>query len=127
MKVSINHSETQHGLVFKKTYYAVTVSVTFNEEEMAVIRKRKMEKSVLLERGPDAVVRERFKNKQDYLASLGGFELSVNKLLKGPDSYECETPVAAKQYEAQVIDGLKILKEHLQGNAELAENKSFEL
>ena len=128
MKVDIKQAEVQHGLVFKKTFIAVTLSVSFNQEELAIISQRKLQKAVLLEREPDAWTAERQKGHPDYLESLKpGFVLDVKRLLKGPDTYECANPIEAKRYQTELVDALKNLKGYLEGNAEVAQSTSFEL
>lgn len=128
MKVSIDHKEVSHGLVFKTQFTAVVVSVTFSDEEKAIIQQRKLSKYIVLERGPDAYLRSKFEVKDPkHLASLGGLDLSIANLLKGPDTYECQTPMHAKEYEGKVTEALKTLKGFIMGNAQKEESKSFEL
>ena len=127
MRVSIQHNQKSSGWIFKQPYIEVATSVAFSEEELAIIRSKKLQKFVLLERGPDFIVCKRFENDQAYLNSLSGFEMSVAKLMKGTDTFNCETAVHAKNYEAQVTEALKTLKEFIVGNAQVAQSKSFEL
>jgi len=127
MRVSFQHNDKATGLVFKKLTVDVVTSVLFSDEEIAIINSRKLKPFVVLKREPDAVVANRFKDDPDYLNSLSGFDLTVAGLMKGPDSYPCETPMHAKAYEEKVTDALKSLKNFIVGNAEKAESKSFEL
>jgi len=127
MRVSFEHNEKTTGLFIKKHTVDVVTSVQFSDEELAIINSRKLKQYIVLKREPDAVVTNRFKNDPAYLNSLTGFDLTVARLVKGPDSYACDTPVDAKVYESNVTDALKALKSFITGNADKAEAKTFEL
>ena len=127
MRVSFQHNDKTTGLFSKKHTVDVVTSVQFSDEEQAIINTRKLKPFVVLAREADAVVKNRFKDDPTYLNSLSGFDLTVAGLMKGPDSYPCETPVHAKAYEEKVTEALKALKGFITGNADKAESKSFEL
>ena len=128
MRVSFEHNAKSSGIISKFHYVDVITTVQFSDEEMAIINSRKLKGFTVLDRGPDAVVRNRFERKHpDYLARLSNFELTVKKLMKGPDTYSCETPAHAKSYEQEVTDALKKLKDFILGSADTAESKTFEI
>ena len=127
MRVSIQHNQKSTGFIFTKPYIEVVTSVTFSEEEKAIIRSKKLQKFVVLDREHDFIVRKRFENDPKYLASIRRADLTIAELVTGPDAYRCETPMHAKQYEAEVTAALKTLKDFITGNTEVAQSKSFEL
>lgn len=137
MKVDITHSEKRTGMVFKTTHYGVTVKVTFNDEERAIIEERKLHYDVVVNRDyPSDVDGERHEErglgKRLLTAAVKGgdanhFHLTINKLMKGPDTHHFSTPAEAKGYELELKEALPRLKEYIMGNAELGAGDSFEL
>lgn len=141
MKVSINHVQKTAGLIRKRTFHGVAVSVQFGAEELAVIRERRLEHDIVLERGYPADMSQGKIEKHEskglgsklLKAAVSGtdslnFHLTVQKLLNGQDVYFLGTPVEAKQYEEAVKDGLVTLKSWIVGNAEVeTESATFEL
>ena len=137
MKVSIKHEEQKKGMLFKKTLYSVVCDVQFSEEEKQIISSRKLEHDIILERDPPADVdaekhASRGLGKKLMTAAVSGrdanhFHLTINKLLRGPDSYALQTPIEAKAYEDELVDRLRDLKGYLEGNAEVAGETAFEL
>lgn len=141
MKVTINHVQKTSGLIRKRTFHGVSVWVEFGAEELAVIRERRLEKDLIIERGypadmSDAKI-EKHANKclggRLLKAAVSGtdslhFDLTVQKLMKGEDVYFLNTPMEAKAYEEEVKNGLVMLKNWIVGNAEVeTESATFEL
>ncbi|MGR3837891.1 MAG: hypothetical protein ACU0A2_06015 [Cognatishimia sp.] len=138
MQITIKHTEKKTGMVFKKTHYGVETAVTFNEEEKAIIESRKLQFDCILERGAPSDVdpdkhEERGLGKKLLTAAVKGrdannFNLTINKLMKGPDVFWFTTPAEAKNYEAVLkSDSLPGLKGWLTDNAETGGSDSFEL
>ena len=139
MKVDINHVEKKQGLVFGKTLHGVALTVTFNEEEEQIIRQRKLEREMILDRGAPADVNaEKHANrglaKKLMTAAVKGidanhFALTIGKLLNGTDTYFFETPLEAKDYVAHLREEtLPLLKALIVENAEIEQKSdSFEL
>jgi hypothetical protein len=127
MRVQINHNETTSGFFRTTTKYEVVVRVEFSAEELAIIRQRNLADTIVLRRDPQAFQRKRFS--PDELARLQDvIDLKISNLMKGPDSYICDTPLEAKNYEANLTDALKQLKSYIFANAEISDkSKSFEL
>ena len=141
MKVTINHVQKTSGMIRKTTFHGVSVQVQFNAEELAVIHERQLEKDVIMERGYPADMSdgqiEKHANKglgrKLLSAAVSGtdslhFHLTVNKLMKGEDTYYLGTPMEAKAYEEELKEGLVKLKNWIVGNAAVeTETASFEL
>jgi len=138
MKVSITHDEKKTGMVFKKTHYGVALTVRFSDEERAIIEARKLLHDIILERGcPSDVDPEKHEDrglgKMVLTAVTKGadanhFHLTINKLMKGTDTFWFETPIEAKSYEKLLkTETLPELKEYIMGNAEMGTGDSFEL
>jgi hypothetical protein len=141
MKVTINHVQKTSGMIRKTTYHGVAVKVDFNTEELAVIRERKLEHDIIMDRGYPADMSdgqiEKHANKglgsKLLKAAVSGkdalhFDLSVAKLMKGEDVYFLGTPMEAKAYEEELKEGLVKLKNWIVGNADVEkETTSFEL
>jgi hypothetical protein len=127
MRVSIEHNDKTHGLVFKVHQVEVAVTVIFAEEELAVIRSRKLGDTVILERQADARTAEKLG--AEYLASVAeGFHLRVKDLVKGkPERFTFDNPLQAKAYEQKLKAALTDLKAFLTGNAETGTATTFEL
>lgn len=118
MKVSIEHGEFTTGIIMKKRWPKVTVKVEFSEEEKQIIKDRKLDTIVVMERDWPAHME----------GTAGDFNLTIGSLLRNslPD-YTCHNLSRAKEYEAQLIERLKRLKEFLGENGGQMENKTFEL
>ena len=141
MKVTINHVQKTTGMIRRTTHHGVSVRVQFSAEELAVIRERKLEKDVVLERGYPSDMSDGAIEKHEtkglgrklLTAAVSGtdalhFHLTINKLMQGEDVYFLSTPMEAKGYEAELKDKLVEPKNWIMGNAELeTETESFEL
>ncbi|WP_156788496.1 hypothetical protein [Roseobacter sp. CCS2] len=113
----------------------------FNAEELAVIQERNLAGDIILERGYPADMSDmaiekhasRGLGRRLLTAAVSGadannFDLTVNKLMKGPDLYHFAKPVEAKEYEEVLKAGLVTLKDWIVGNVEVEkETASFEL
>jgi hypothetical protein len=123
MRVSIDHGEMTSGFFAKKTFHTVTVRVDFSEEEKHIIKKTRIEKATVVERGVPAD-----RNPRQFEGIEDVFNLTVHKLLEGPDTYAFETPLEAKEYEELFKASLQNLKAHLVGNTGIEQkSSSFEL
>jgi len=127
MRVSIDHRDISHGLIFKKTLAEVICSVQFSAEELSVINGRKLKDYIVLERGWDATMQEKAAKHPEHYDRITPPNLKIGSLVKGPDRYVLDTPADAKGYEARLTEALKTLKGFLQANESKAESKSFEL
>lgn len=111
MRVSIQHHTVRQGWPFKVTYHAVDLSVHFTHEETQIIRQRRLERSVLLERRPaTAKVDDRDTR----------FTLLVGDLRRGTDRFLTANPAAAKRYQDELLLALEQLKHWLSDNADEA-------
>ena len=110
MRVSISHHDVRRGLLFKKTYYEVHLSVAFTHEEKQIIQQRGLLKTKLADRRPaDARVDDRDEK----------FELRVEHIINGKtDRFLCATPSKSKIYEEDLLDVLEQMKLWLDDNAE---------
>jgi hypothetical protein len=127
MRVSIDHNEKSVGLLFRSTKHEVVTSIQFTAEELAVINGRKLKEYVVLERGWDATMKDNAAKHPEYYDTVPQPNLTIGKLVKGPDHYVFDTPIESKRYEGQLTEALKQLKGFLVGNETRAESKSFEL
>ncbi len=124
MRVDIRHHERTDGWLSKKTYHVVDLTIHFTEEEKAIVRQRKLENDVILERRVPVD-----KNPATFKGMEHVFDLRIGKFARGEtDSYAFATPLEAKQYDAELREVLPRVKEYILQNAEV-ENKSdsFEL
>jgi hypothetical protein len=127
MRVSIKHTDKSSGLIFKTHQVEVAVTVVFSDEELAIIKSRKLKDYVVLQREPDRLRRERL-GETAMAHNPRMFDLYVRDLVAGrPEQFFCDTPVDAKVYEQNLTEALKTLKSFLQGNAETAGAKVFEI
>ena len=134
MKVSISHGEKSKGLIFTKRFYTVTIKVQFSNEELAIIDQRKLKNIVVLERDcPPDEKHFKEKGKMTRIATnlANGFQnpynLTIGKLVKGPDTYTLVTPADAKNYEHEFTEMLPTLKGYVDMNAAIGTSKQFEL
>ena len=141
MKVSIDHTEKTTGVLRKTTLHGVQIHVQFSEEEQAVIEGRDLRYDVVLERGYSADIPEGKAMKQENRslgrallnAAVNGRDanttnLTINKLMNGPDLYFLATPLEAKEYEDVLKGKLVQLKDYIVGNERVEEkSSSFEL
>jgi hypothetical protein len=119
MRIEIDHKTTQKGMLLKKAYYEVILTVHFSHEEQQIIRQRGLLKTKLMDRRPaDARVDDRDEN----------FELRVEHLMSGKaDHFLCATPSQSKIYEEQLLDALSQMKLWLGDNAETGSRRIVEL
>lgn len=110
MRVTIDHSTVQKGLLLKTTYYEVCLTVNFSHEERQIIRGRGLLKTKLVDRRPaDARVDDRDDK----------FEFRVEHLIDGKtDRFLCATPSKSKIYEEELLAILAQMKLWLNDNAE---------
>ena len=138
MKVTLSHSEKTTGLIRKTTHFGVTLEVQFDPSELAVIRERKLERTIVVERDyPSDVDAEKHESRglarKLATAAVAGidanhFDLTISKLMKGPDTYYLATPLEAKDYEQRLRDQLPVLKDYIVGNEGIEQKEdSFEL
>lgn len=138
MKIDIKHVEKSQGLVFKKKFHGVQLSVSFSEEETKIITERRLQNVILMERSAPADVDGEAKANQHIALKIATaivkgkdalhYHLTIGKLMRGPDVYFMDTPLEAKRYDQELRELLPDLKEHIMGNADIAEAKtSFEL
>lgn len=120
MKVYIKRTEETRGLIFKKKDFVVTVTVLFTEEEKKVIELAKFGDLVLVERPTRAGINDH--------SMPDIWHLRVSQLLKGePDKYEFEDIAAANDYQNQLPDALRALKDLIEKHVEAPKDQSFEL
>jgi len=118
MRVSIDHEIIQKGLLFKRTYYQVSLTVHFTHEEKQIIKQRNLTRTKLVDRRPaDAKVEDRDEK----------FELRVEHLIYGrTDHFLCATPSKSKIYEEQVLAMMEQVKLWIDDNAETGTRKVVE-
>ena len=127
MKVDITHGELSSGLVFKKKFPTVTVAVQFSEEELQIIKQRKLKNYIVLERGipPHLVKKEELKPGKYH---ENHFHLTLKDLMKKPDTYALRQISEAKDYEALLKEALAGIKAFIVDNESLeSTSTSFEL
>lgn len=138
MKIDIQHVEKSQGLIFRKTLHGVALTVQFNEEERQIIKQRRLQDDVILERDIPADVDPAKIEKRGMAAKLATvalkgrdalhYHLTINRLLSGTDTYFLSTPAEAKGYEADLREKLPLLKAYILDNAEIEQKSdSFEL
>ena len=110
MRVSLSHHTIRKGLILKKPFYEVHLSVAFSHEEKQIIQARGLVKTKLVDRRPaTAKVDDRDEK----------FELRVEHLLNGQtDRFLCATPSKSKIYEEDILAAMAQMKLWLDDNAE---------
>lgn len=123
MRVSIDHGEIKKGMLRKKTYHQVRIKVDFSEEELQIINANGLKYHVIHETEPSATRGASPSDDADW------FYTKVAHFMQDePSVHDCNTPLEAKQYEANITEGLKNLKALLDANKEVEEkSSSFEL
>lgn len=138
MKVDIKNVEKRIGGMFRKrTVHGATLTVTFSEEEKGVIEERDLRHYVIVDRSvpidvDDIAFENRGLVRKLATAAIKGvdannFNLTINKLMKGPDTYFIGDPLAAKNYIEEIKNSMTQLKYLIDQNTEIAEDESFEL
>ena len=119
MRVRIDHQEIRKGFILKKSFYQVSCQVDFTQVQLHVIQDRYLQEYVIMERVP---ANARIDDDLDW------FTLKIKHLLDGKvDHHVCSDPVAAKNYEVDLVDRLRLLKEFLEGNEQMGGSKVIEL
>ena len=110
MHVSITHHTIRKGLLFKKTYHEVHLTVAFTHEEKQIIKQRGLLKTKLVDRRPADAKNDARDEK---------FELRVEHLMDGrTDRFLCATPSKSKIYEEELLAVMQQMKLWLSDNAE---------
>ena len=110
MRVSITHHTIRKGLLFKKTYHEVHLTVAFTHEEKQIIKQRGLLKTKLVDRRPADAKNDARDEK---------FELRVEHLMDGrTDQFLCATPSKSKIYEEELLAVMQQMKLWLSDNAE---------
>ena len=110
MRVSITHHTIRKGLLFKKTYHEVHLTVAFTHEEKQIIKQRGLLKTKLVDRRPADAKNDARDEK---------FELRVEHLMDGrTDRFLCATPSKSKIYEEELLAVMQQMKLWLSDNAE---------
>jgi len=124
MRVNIDHSERQTGLLKKTTYHDISCKITFSDEEKQIIKQRELGDLIVMERDLPADRNPAKYENREYI-----FNLLLKDLTKGvADVYTVATPLDAKNYDADLKEQLKLLKQYIDGNTEIEEKSSaFEL
>ncbi len=118
MRASVHHNSIRKGLIFKTTYYEVSLEVSFSHEEMQVIRERKLAKTKLMDRRPATA---RIDDRDEL------FALHLSDLMKPqPDRFLCKTPSEAKIYEDHLMAALAQVKLWIGDNAEVGASRTVE-
>jgi len=110
MRVSITHHTIRKGLLFKKTFHEVHLTVAFTHEEKQIIKQRGLLKTKLVDRRPADAKNDARDEK---------FELRVEHLMDGKtDRFLCATPSRSKIYEEDLLAVMQQMKLWLSDNAE---------
>ena len=110
MRVTIDHHDVRKGLLFRRTYYAVDLTVAFSHEEKTIIGLRRLAETKLLDRRP-ATAKVDDRDEQ--------FELRLRDLLSGrTDRFLCATPSRAKIYAEDLERVMAEVKLWVSDNAE---------
>lgn len=110
MRVSITHQIVCKGLIFRKTYHEVQLTVAFTHEEKQIIRQRDLLNTKLVDRRPADAKNDARDEK---------FELRVEHLMDGQvDNFLCATPSKSKIYEETLLAAMAQMKAWLDDNAE---------
>jgi len=119
MRIKINHTTKQVGLLFKKTFIEVAVTVLFSHEETQIIRQRNLTKAKLMTRRPATAKVDDHDER---------FELIVRDILNGKvDRFLLSDPAAAKRYQETLLETLAQLKLWISDSAELGDDFVVEL
>ena len=124
MRVEIEHKEDKRGVLRKKIYQSVWVTVHFTPEQLETIKANDLADLIIMERDVPPT-----SAKDAHLFHEGAYNLTVKTLLGGKiDRYSCVSVAAAKQYEEQLLTQLRALKEYLEESSTPVEGtRSFEL
>ena len=115
----------------------MVTTVTFTEEEKAIIKARNLTSMIIVERDvPADQDEEKHANRGIATrvvtglikgADANNFHLSVTKLLKGPDTYFFNDLAQTKGYSEELKERLADLKGYIEANEEAGKDESFEL
>jgi hypothetical protein len=142
MKIDIKNVSKKQGTFRKREYHGVELTVNFNEQEKAIIKERQLESHVIMDRSvPADMDPEKIAKKA--VSPLGiastlakavikgtdslSFNLTITKLLKGPDTYYVGDILTSKNYIEEIKESMKQLKFLIEASEVTAEDTSFEL
>lgn len=125
MRVSITHDTMTKGLIFKKTFYRVTMECVLNEEEKHIIKQAGIEKKVIIERGTPAD-REGESFSDDRI-----YDVTFHRVMS-PDAvvHTLNSPAEAKYYAEALEEAMRDAKYYLElteKELEGSKDTSFEI
>jgi hypothetical protein len=128
MIVHIEQKELRRGLWGSDmSRVEVSVAVDFTEEETLIIKARRLEDHVVLERGPDVRLAEKI-GPEESKRWEGRFDLRIGALVgRKADAYICGSPAHAKVYAERLGDALRILKLFILENGAVGHPRAFEI
>lgn len=135
MKVDIKNRHERTGMLRKTDHYFVDVTVHFTEEEKQLIKQHNYGNQLLVQRinkqtekeGPSGLMGSVALMAKTAAFGLNDGHLRVHLLLKGTDSHSLPDPLSAREYQAEVMESLRNLKAHLEGQSAGTEDSSVEL
>jgi hypothetical protein len=114
MKVDISRGEGEKGLFKKTKYYSVGISVSYTEEEKAIIKKRGIGDTVVCEWESDD-------------PRFGICQVTINDFTKQSWGKTFPNPVAAQSFAEELKEDVQRLKAFIDASAKDAKSESFEL
>ena len=120
MYVNLSHTTKRSGLVFKRSYYGVQLSVQLSEVEAQVVGDQQLEDLIVIQRYPPADIPDGHPDR---------FHLRLKHFTNGKsDTYFMGTISEAKDYEKFLVEALEDLKNVLTNSEEVIDqSRSFEL
>jgi hypothetical protein len=117
MRVTIEHENLTRGIIFTRTFHMVHVRIDFSDEELAIINKRGLWKSIVFTREEwDDLEKENFTRKWTIKDFSKGVKISHPTLIR------------AKEWEDELRrEILPNLKGYIEGNAAEGTSSTFEL
>ena len=107
MRVSIEHSEEKTGMFKKRTRYILALTVNYSDEELQIINDCKIKDDAVFE-DPIRPGKKEDEPKDYY---------HIRHFMKGRTwNFNFDTPLEAKNYEAEVTEALKRHKEYIEAN-----------
>ena len=116
MRVEIKPRAKTRGILRKRKYYLVHLTVTFSEEEKAIIKESNLEHDVIVERS-----RRGFRGRER------DNSITFQSLMRRPDQFQAVNQIEASNYIETLKDSLTAAKQFLQANTGGLPDETFEL
>ncbi len=128
MRLTIDRKTERKGIIKKTETYVVDVTVEWTEEELAIVKQRKLEEMVLCDHPHSKAYAKLEDEIGPVPVRIMSFLPDKKKSSVGNHAYKLDKPIDADNWEKKVTEHIKEMKDYIMANADAEEgSKTIEL